>query len=214
MGKVEPEQQIVGESTLMWAKKQVLVYFMDDDGNMRDQVLRIANSWMPYSGIKFVRTFDQNASDIRVSFRTNGWWSYIGTGSTEIDKKDVTLSLDRLFQHDNAKIKTVILHEFGHALGLLHEHQNPFNNIKWRLSKLYEYYKNTYQVDSAWVKENVLEKYESLTGIYCEADLKSIMMYMIPPELTEDSLTVPEPLDLSILDKKYIQMIYEKKHCQ
>ncbi|WP_437321271.1 matrixin family metalloprotease [Sorangium sp. So ce385] len=29
-----------------------------------------------------------------------------------------------------ADVESVVLHEFGHALGLIHEHQHPENGIK------------------------------------------------------------------------------------
>ncbi|MEZ0610104.1 M12 family metallopeptidase [Fibrella sp. WM1] len=213
MGQIEPDQTLTGESTLLWPKKRIEVYFMDDDGQVRDRVLAIANAWKPFSGVQFVRSFDQSTSDIRVSFRTDGWWSYIGTMSTEVGKDSATLSLDSLYLYPPDKFRSIVLHEFGHSLGLLHEHQHPFLEIDWDLPALYKYYEDEYGVDTTWVKENVIHKYESLTGIYCEPDLKSIMLYKIPPGLTKNAIVAPEPLDLSVLDKKYIRIIYAGGTC-
>ena len=213
MGKIPPPDKLVGESTLLWKQKKVQVYFMDDDGNVRDKVLSIANEWMPYSGVQFIKSYDQQTADIRVSFRTKGWWSYVGNQSHSIGKDSATLSLDSLFRYSPAKFKTVVLHEFGHSLGLLHEHQHPFMEIKWNYPALYQYYHDTYGVDSTWVKENVLEKYSSLSGIYCEADKKSIMMYEIPAGLAAETV-VTEPKELSLLDKKNIKNMYTGKPCK
>ena len=32
---------------------------------------------------------------------------------------------------DDDELRRVVLHEFGHALGLIHEHQNPEGGIQW-----------------------------------------------------------------------------------
>jgi serralysin len=212
MGEIEPPHQIVGEGTLLWQKKKVSVYFMDGDGS-EQRVLSVANEWRNYSGVQFIRSWEERSADIRVSFRTDGWWSHIGSYALEVGKDSATMSLDSLYLYPPAKFRSVVLHEFGHALGLLHEHQHKFLDIKWNFNALYAYYRKNYDVDSNWVKENVLEKYESPTAKNCTPDLHSIMIYEIPPGLTTDGLVVIEPLTLSDLDKRNIQRIYTNQPC-
>jgi hypothetical protein len=35
-------------------------------------------------------------------------------------------------------LRSVILHEFGHALGAVHEHESPYARIQWDREKVYE----------------------------------------------------------------------------
>jgi serralysin len=213
--KIVHGYDMVGEGQNLWKDKTLLVYFLDDDGKIADEVIKVASEWTPYCGIKIKKTFNRVDSDIRISFRTDGWWSYIGSYALQIPKNDATLSLDSLFLygHEN-RIRNVILHEFGHALGLIHEHQHPGMSIPWIKSKLFDYYKENYGVDSSWVIKEVIDKYNSATGIYCTPDPLSIMIYAIPPGVTEDDKFVIDwPAYLSKLDKDNIKKIYTHKKC-
>ena len=79
-----------------------------------------------------------------------------------------------------------VIHEFGHALGMMHEHQNNlFNSNEINLNKdaVIEYYKNI-GMGEAEATTNVLERYECTEG-NCEYagskyDPKSIMLYYLP----------------------------------
>lgn len=215
LGPEHPEDSLLGEGSYLWKKKIVSVYFMDDDGSIRNQTLQTANEWSTFSGITFVRALSKGNSDIRVSYRTNGWWSHVGSYALSLGKDSVTLSLDSIYLYDASRTKSVILHEFGHALGLLHEHQHKGLNIPWDSTALYKYYKENFNLDSDWVNENVITKYKSPTAIYCEPDPASIMIYEIPAKVTKNgSFHVDEPLELSPLDKKYINYMYTGKDCK
>lgn len=71
------------------------------------------------------------AADIRISFEDGlGFWSMIGTDSTKpILSPPHVASMNLEGFHGYATLpadwKKVVYHEFGHALGLLHEHQHP-----------------------------------------------------------------------------------------
>lgn len=208
--------EAVADSLYLWNKNKILkVYFWKDDMDIGKDVLKIASEWTPYSGIKLIRVYDRTESDIRVSFQTKGFWSYIGSYAEKISKKEITLSLDSIFLPENIqRFRNVILHEFGHALGLIHEHQHPGFNIPWIKPKLFNYFKQTYNIDSTWVYEQVINKFNKTTGIYCTPDLNSIMIYSIPPGVTVNNKYVVDwPANLSELDKKFIKNIYNHKKC-
>ena len=75
---------------------------------------------------------DGTPGDVRISFQYDGSWSVIGTDCQTLSIDQPTMNygwLDRQTADD--EVRRVVLHEFGHALGLIHEHQNPGGEIKW-----------------------------------------------------------------------------------
>lgn len=88
-----------------------------------------------------------------------------------------------------AQDKAAILHEFGHALGLLHEHQNPNldcqSEIKWSgPNNVFDYYEAKYDWTQAEVKRNI--GFIALSDpdyVASHKDLDSIMMYPLPPQI-------------------------------
>ena len=54
-----------------------------------------------------------------------GSWSYLGTDATRVPKESFTMNLGFVD-------RSTVLHEFGHSLGLIHEHQSPFpGGFEW-----------------------------------------------------------------------------------
>ncbi len=98
-------------------------------GSPNDQAVarEQAGWWAKVANIKFDFNGSPNA-DIRISFDpTDGAWSYIGTDCRTIPLNQATMNLGFLDGGTAA-------HEFGHAIGLAHEHQNPAVGIQWNES--------------------------------------------------------------------------------
>ena len=75
----------------------------------------------------------------------------------------------------------VVLHEFGHAMGLYHEHQNPNQSFTWNREVIYEYYERTHGWDAETVDGNILGKLDPSAVSASDFDAKSIMIYSFPP---------------------------------
>jgi len=104
--------------------------------------------------------------------------------------------------------KGTTMHEFGHALGLLHEQSYP-GAIKWNKDTVYKYYAR-----HDWDKEktdfNVLEVSEQFFTNGTAYDPKSIMHYSIPSWQTLDGYSVEENHEMSDGDKKIISAMYPR----
>ncbi|HSU28918.1 MAG TPA: hypothetical protein VLJ68_11080 [Chitinophagaceae bacterium] len=118
----------------------------------KDKVKLYAPTWSRYGNIKF-QFIDIGLGDIRVSFEKKGSYSYIGLDCKNRLSFQETMNLGWIdpTRATEIQIRGTILHEFGHSIGLLHEHMNPMTNIQWNKPVVYAYY---LQYDG-WDKEMV-----------------------------------------------------------
>ena len=168
--------------------------------DVKEAIKKIINErYNKFCGIKF--TFDNSIPhDLTISFIPAQSWSCIG--------KDCSLGVYAPEICRNVSMNIgwftvgVVLHEFGHALGLIHEHQNPSSNpIKWDVSKVYNQFSGPpNDWDSKTIEQNILDPYQidNITG--SQFDPKSIMLYFFSPELTTDNLGTTQNWRLSGLD--------------
>jgi len=178
-----------------------------DSQNMSvvDAIKLIINErYNKFSGMTFNFVTNIKDSDIRISFDSgDGAWSYIGTDCASPEyKNQPTMNLGWF------DVATVI-HEFGHAIGLIHEHQNPLGkDIEWNTKVLYRWASQTQGWDDQTTYTNIVEKYsiEQLNG--SSFDPYSIMLYFFPAQVTLDGKGTRQNLQLSEVDVQYISKIY------
>lgn len=157
-----------------------------------------AQWWTAFANL----TFDfNNAADaeIRVGFDPNdGAWSYIGTDNRGIPTNQATMNLGFM---DGGTAG----HEFGHAIGMAHEHQNPAGGIEWVEATVIQSLSGPpNNWDAATIRHNVLEKYrvDQIQGTKFDPD--SIMLYFFPGNWVKSGVGTHANDVLSATDKAYI----------
>lgn len=149
-GGQEPE--LIGVVDLIWKTEIVDVAFNGGDEETRKLIEDTVIDWTANSDVfKFnfrnddgsFREWSLNDTDndihpVRIGFGPTGYWSYMGTVAKAVDANRPTMNFDGfptdLKPYHDGKNKqawaksyerATILHEFGHALGLAHEHFHP-----------------------------------------------------------------------------------------
>src|SRR5947207_15145721 len=85
----------------------------------------------------------------------------------------------------DAEYSSVMLHEFGHALGMIHEHQSPANGIKWNKEAVIKALSGPPNYwDLPTIQFNVFDRYSATQTQFTQFDPKSIMLYSFPKEWT------------------------------
>jgi serralysin len=151
---------------------------------------------------------DQGDADIRIAFQQgNGSWSYLGTYCKQIPKNEPTMNYGWLTPTSSEdELRRVVLHEFGHALGLIHEHQNPDTPIDWnRAAVIADLSGPPNNWDEATIENNMFKRYDPSEVSTTPTDRLSIMMYPIPASWTNDGFSADLNKELSDTDRDFIR---------
>ena len=189
--------------------------FLDGDAKQRKKVEQKAHMWEQYANIsfKFVRTTDEQ---IRISFSADpGSWSAVGTDALVeryFPKHEPTMNFGWLRDDtDDAEYERVVVHEFGHALGAIHEHQQPRATLKWNVPEVYRVFSGPPNSGSKEdIDFNILQRYSKTQTNSTSFDRRSIMLYAFPGSLFTDGKGTPTNTALSSRDESFIAKMYPK----
>jgi len=178
---------------------EIKIRFLEGTQQQIDMVKQIAPEWTQYANLSFAFTDDPSAQ-IRVSFDANdGAWSYIGTDNMSIPKNVATLNLG--WQDEG-----VILHEFGHMIGLAHEHSSPMGGIVWNEEEVIRDLQGPPNFwDIPTIRFNVFQKYSVDQIFGTQFDPDSIMLYAFPDDWTKNMGATHENQQLSTMDKDFVR---------
>lgn len=163
----------------MWPNGTTLrVSFIGGSAAEHAKVKNWAMQWTQYANINFDFNNDSDA-EIRVGFvQGDGSWSAVGTDAlnrTWFPLNEPTMNFGWELEEGT------VLHEFGHAIGLGHEHQNPAGGLRWNEQVVISALRrppNNWSPEQT--RHNVLRKYENDQVNGTEFDPDSIMLYFFP----------------------------------
>lgn len=189
-------------------KVDPLQYQFDKENpkDVKEMVKTIFNErWLPLINldVKFVE--DVKDANIRISFdATLGSWSLVGTDALTKKNGEATINFAWF------DVGTV-LHEFGHMLGMIHEHQNPRGKqIDWNIPVVEAWTKATQGWNKQQTENNIINPYKINQINGSSFDPNSIMLYFFPACVVKKGYGTHQNLRLSQVDIDWMQKMYPK----
>lgn len=185
------------------------VAFLGGTDAQRSAVKNLAPKWLDGnvgSFLSFRFDVDKGAAQIRIAFDPKaGNNSYVGRRALSVPADIATMNLQDVKQRQ-------IFHEFGHAIGLLHEHMHPKAGIAWNEQVVIAELKKNYGWSEKYVRQNVLAHFSAEAACVGDPSMnrKSIMIYQIPPHWTVNGYSTPLVQDISPRDRSCILGLYKR----
>ncbi|WDU61131.1 M12 family metallopeptidase [Pseudomonas poae] len=199
----------IADARNRWPDGTLTVALDLGDQKSKALVIDVIREWAHNTPGLLFRIVSGKKGDIRISDDEglHGNWSMIGSSARKIPQGQPTMHLDRT--DDSKAFRQTALHEFGHALGLEHEHQHPEHDINWNKEAIYAQHED---------KKNAYDNYFDLpTGaelLVTNYDSQSVMHYFITPDETKDGRSVPVNYSLSKGDKAFTRKLYTRGRFQ
>jgi serralysin len=188
----------------------ISISFLDGDPAVQQRVKEAALPWMQHANLVFAFR-DTSDTDIRISFQYAGSWSVLGTTCRQItDRTQPTMNYGWLTTDTpKEELERVVLHEFGHAIGLTHEHMSPAGGIHWdRDAVKIDLGGPPNNWDLETIERNMFQTFAAGETNFTALDPASIMMYPIPEYWTTDKFSVGLNAKLSAKDIAFVREEY------
>lgn len=181
------------------------VAFIDGDDQQKAAVRTHAVKWLTGDlGRVLDFRFDvpREQAQISITFNTTLNKSLIGRSSRDVAKSQATMHLSQAIERS-------ICHEFGHALGLRHEHSNPNGDIQWNEPVVIaDMAAQNWTADM--VRANIFKKFGPEYACIGDPGFNthSIMLYPIKRSWTLNGFSVPLNEHISDGDEKCLVALY------
>lgn len=201
----------LADNYYLWENgKTIYIKFLSGSKAMQEKVKAIAKEWEKYANLKF-EFVSVGASNIRINLDDKGGHnSMIGTLANMAAADERTMNFDTTDFKTFTIMRRTVLHEFGHAIGLLHEHYSPVSGIQWNKDVVYAELKKSQGWDKATVDANLFQQYNVSYTNGTTYDKVSIMHYPVFARWTTNNYSVNWNNELSVGDIALINSLYPK----
>lgn len=172
------------------------VCFFSGSPELRRRIAEVAEDWSAAHPFELFDFGDDPAGpptcasgqdfSVRVGYRYSGDWSVVGRAAVDkVPQQDQSMNFEGWGYAPPAEpdFTAAVLHEFGHALGLEHEHQSPFSvceqEFDWPVVE--DYLAGS---PNHWSPQDIRDNMRRLSfdDRIGEWDPDSVMLYRFPPE--------------------------------
>ena len=183
------------------------VHFMNGTQAQQRRVRQIASEWLREGleqRIRFVFGTTRRGSHIRIRFDGQG------PNSSEVGAKARAVPESRPTMKLAETSRRVVLHEFGHALGLRHEHHHPQVGIVWnRRAVIADLRSRGIANPQAWAENNLFTRFtESHSCEGSNFDRNSVMLYPVDRTWTLNGFSSGFNENISTGDRRCLVRVY------
>lgn len=195
---------------------QLRVHFMNGTERQQDFVRGQASMWTTFGNIRFTDANGLEDSDIRIWLHNDPSGpnnSAVGTDASLVLTSEPTMNLTIVestldTQMGFERARRTVLHEFGHAIGLLHEHQSPVANLCFDEEETIRILTTTEGRSIDDIFNFFLTPFSEAETTFTEFDPESIMLFPLPAAFFTCGISFEVNSEISAVDQSFISQVY------